>query len=607
MLSYCLQIVIFQLIFLISYDLFHKKDTFFNWNRGFLLITPILSLLLPFAKVAFFKTPVTTAYVEKLESAITLTRILQPTNPHVTTIIPTAEHIGLISTLNVWEWIYIIGIAITFILLCHKLTLLYRTYQKTTKKRIGNITLATLQNGNQAFSFWNTIFIGDQFSKMEYEQIIVHELVHIKHKHSLDQMIFEILKIVLWWNPLVYIYQSRMTELHEFIADKSATQQIGIKKYVYQLLNSTFQTEEIPFVQQFFNHSSIKKRIVMLQKQKSKSIHRFKYLFIVPALIGILTYTSCSEDEKKDMVENHIDKNEYNKPPKIRKPNLNYITPSPIFDYKLDNFLLANTSEKTEAIITLVNIKTKENIRSQYIPSNTSSFIRNIPEGKYYLQIIYGTDLRQKMVDGQQQYYFAKNEMYRKYDPILDFSLKQKTKENSFEVPSYKLELEVELENNILIKTYREQKGDILELQTKQKPKSKQKKHIAEPECLNKNSSYDKKLDNYLKLEIGDHVEEVLIDVTHTETKEVVRKIHLTKNSTQYIRNIPEDTYSLQIVYGNGYIEKEENGICTATFKNITKTEEGKDLLDFNVIRTEDGKHVPSYSMSIDLLPEDLE
>ena len=58
MIQYILETLAFQLVFLMVYDLFLRKETFFQWNRVYLLLTFILSLVLPWIHVEALKTTV---------------------------------------------------------------------------------------------------------------------------------------------------------------------------------------------------------------------------------------------------------------------------------------------------------------------------------------------------------------------------------------------------------------------------------------------------------------------------------------------------------------------------------------------------------------------
>jgi bla regulator protein BlaR1 len=111
-------------------------------------------------------------------------------------------------------------------------------------------------------------------------------------------LFYELMRIVFWFNPLVYVYQSRISELHEFIADAKVSK--SHKKEQYQnLLAEVFQTHHISFINQFFKSSLIKKRVVMLQKSKSQKVWQLKYLLLLPLIAGMLCYTSCEGNNSK--------------------------------------------------------------------------------------------------------------------------------------------------------------------------------------------------------------------------------------------------------------------------------------------------------------------
>ena len=89
-----------------------------------------------------------------------------------------------------------------------------------------------------------------------------------------------------------------MSALQEFIADASVVQQIEKRDYYENLLSKLFQTETISFINTFFNHSLIKKRIVMLQKSKSTKKVLVKYLAVLPIIGAMVIFTSCVNEVK---------------------------------------------------------------------------------------------------------------------------------------------------------------------------------------------------------------------------------------------------------------------------------------------------------------------
>ncbi|MDO6517378.1 M56 family metallopeptidase [Zobellia uliginosa] len=284
MIQYILESMAFQLVFLVIYDALLKRETFFQWNRFYLLGTFLASLVLPFVKIEAFKTTVEQSYIEYGES-------LWGVNNAIT--VGAQENADFHIS---WQMILFgLGALVSTILLVYKLRQLYLLKVKGEKMSFAEFTQILIPNSTMAFSFFKSIFIGDKVSKKDYTNIIAHELVHIKHGHTWDLLFFELMRIVGWFNPLVYVYQNRISELHEFIADAKVAKRDRNEQYQL-LLSQVFQTQNISFINHFFKSSLIKKRIVMLQKSQSKSVFKLKYLALVPLVLGMLFYTSCDRE-----------------------------------------------------------------------------------------------------------------------------------------------------------------------------------------------------------------------------------------------------------------------------------------------------------------------
>jgi hypothetical protein len=69
------------------------------------------------------------------------------------------------------------------------------------------------------------------------------------------------------------------------------------------LLSNFFQVENIAFINQFYKQTLIKKRIIMMKKKQSKKMNQLKYLVLIPVLLSMLFYTSCSENLSADLGE----------------------------------------------------------------------------------------------------------------------------------------------------------------------------------------------------------------------------------------------------------------------------------------------------------------
>ncbi len=285
MLQYIVECITFQLVFLVIYDLFLKRETFFQWNRVYLLFTYVLSIVLPWVKIEAFRTSVPLTFEEYPEFWWNLERQA----------ITIQEAESSLLQLTWQEGVLYSGMLVATLLFCYKIAQVYRLKKKGIRIKYADFTQIIIPDSTMAFSFFRSIFLGDKVIAKNHRNIIAHELVHIKQGHTWDLLFFELMRITGWFNPLVYVYQSRTAELHEFIADAHVAKDCKSEHY-QQLLSQVFQTEHISFINQFFTKSLIKKRIVMLQKSKSKKVWQLKYLLLVPVLMGMLLYTSCENN-----------------------------------------------------------------------------------------------------------------------------------------------------------------------------------------------------------------------------------------------------------------------------------------------------------------------
>ena len=142
------------------------------------------------------------------------------------------------------------------------------------------------------------------------EHIINHEKAHVQQWHSIDTILAHLLVITLWFNPFVWLYKKAVQQNLEFLADAYALKLANNHKlYQFTLLktcNATYSTE---LTNNFYN-SLIKKRILMLHKNKSENKSQWKYLLLLPLLVAfVFTFnTKVIAQEKEKLIE--IIKNE---------------------------------------------------------------------------------------------------------------------------------------------------------------------------------------------------------------------------------------------------------------------------------------------------------
>ena len=296
---YIIQVILFQLAFFVIYEVLLEKETFFKLNRAYLIATPILSFLIPFIKIGSLQQSAPARVMQEFsdQTMILMPEIMIGGTSNVAYTNPVQAD----PSFNWLSWLYLAGVVISLSIFIFKLIKLQKIARKSKILHARYYELREVPNSDTAFTYFNKLYIGDQISEKDRQHIITHELVHLHDHHGSDLMVFELLKILFWFNPLIYIFQSRLATLHEYIADSTTVQKSGKKQYFEQLLNNAFGTENFSFTNQFFSHSLIKKRIIMLQKNQSSNISKFKFLLIIPMLLLMLTYVACSDDNSAEI------------------------------------------------------------------------------------------------------------------------------------------------------------------------------------------------------------------------------------------------------------------------------------------------------------------
>lgn len=148
MFQYIFQVVLFQLLFLLIYDGFLKRETFFNYNRIYLLATVILSFILPFVQLGIFENTVPQQLIIKLPEVVIGNLDPEPTVFKVQGATQTANE-------NIWQWHYIIyiGMLLATVIFVAKLVKLIWLIENNPRRWQGDILLIKLMKSSAAFSF----------------------------------------------------------------------------------------------------------------------------------------------------------------------------------------------------------------------------------------------------------------------------------------------------------------------------------------------------------------------------------------------------------------------------------------------------------------------
>lgn len=162
-----------------------------------------------------------------------------------------------------------------------------------------NTQIVLIESKTLPYSFFKYIFV----SRSDYEngkiekELIIHEQTHCLQYHSVDILIIELVKIVLWFNPLIWLFRKAMQLNHEFLADNKVLATHDLNDYQGTLLNLVCRNNST-YLASNFNYSLTKKRLIMMTKSNSRSKATFRKIAAIPLFL-ILTITLSFSQEIK--------------------------------------------------------------------------------------------------------------------------------------------------------------------------------------------------------------------------------------------------------------------------------------------------------------------
>jgi len=256
-------------IFYFCYNLFLQRDTFFQSHRWFFIVGLITAILIPLVVIPIYIT------VQPQEFIYTVSNLAYSNENTITPI----------DWNRVLTTIYFLGVSIFATRLLIHIYSLVSLIIRNKKQRSGKFIFVKVEDNISPFSFFNWIvFNPNQFKQTELEQIITHEKVHANQFHSIDILLIQIASVVFWCNPLIWFYKKELHQNLEFIADNEAQKQVSCEKsYQHLLLKASMPNYQMALTNNFYN-SLIKKRIVMLHKNRSKNRNHWKFILILPLL-----------------------------------------------------------------------------------------------------------------------------------------------------------------------------------------------------------------------------------------------------------------------------------------------------------------------------------
>lgn len=283
--QYLLKLSISLAVVYLFYALVLRRLTFHTWNRWYLLGYSLLAFFIPFINIS----PMlehgawNENTVVQLIPVMGVYEVAKPAN-----------------AIDGWTACLVLLIAgVVFMLV--RLLIQYLSFRHIRKSSQlisdGSVKIYQVDKQIIPFSFGRSIFINqDQHSEHELKEIIRHEFIHVKQRHTTDILWSEVLCMLNWYNPFAWLIRQSIRQNLEFIADHQVLK-AGLDRRQYQYLLLKVVGVPAFAIANQFNFSSLKKRIAMMNKMRSAKVHLIKFLFVLPLLtILLLAFRSVAID-----------------------------------------------------------------------------------------------------------------------------------------------------------------------------------------------------------------------------------------------------------------------------------------------------------------------
>ena len=296
--AYLIKSSVCILFYELFYRLFLRGETFHRLNRMILLMSLVLSLLLPLLDVSGW---FSFAGQDGAMPVTELTFSLQE-------LVVDQRTAGLLEHQGIAAWAVIFGVYLAGIILLLLKNLLVFVYLHRLLKRCRQEQTADGQvyyrcpDRMGPFSWLGRVVLSSADDGPLTDCILAHERAHAALGHSFDLLLVELFLCFQWFNPAAWWLKKDLRLLHEYEADRYVLAS-GFDARAYQLLLIRKSVgPKLYNMVHSFNNYSLKKRITMMMKRKSKFWTQAKSLYVLPLGGFVLALFACV-DGKKPTVE----------------------------------------------------------------------------------------------------------------------------------------------------------------------------------------------------------------------------------------------------------------------------------------------------------------
>ena len=294
---YILKSSVCLVLFYLFFRLLLSKETFHRFNRMALLGVLFFSLLIPCIEVT------TRHQVEVQQAVLSIEQLLLMAELEATPAnVGAVQETPTISWVQIVLLVYLAGILFLVCRNIYSLICLFRLVHSGKHEKLEKgVTLVVHNQEIAPFSWMKYIVISRKDLEENGREILIHEMAHIHHRHSVDLLVADICIFFQWFNPGAWLLKQELQNIHEYEADETVINEgVNAKEYQLLLIKKAVGTRLYSMANSF-NHSKLKKRITMMLKEKSNPWARLKYLYVLP--LAAIAVTAFARPEISEKVE----------------------------------------------------------------------------------------------------------------------------------------------------------------------------------------------------------------------------------------------------------------------------------------------------------------
>jgi len=278
--KYILELAISLSVFYTFYELILKRDTWFRFNRYFLLFGLIFSVILPLLDFSATSINVNSQNQFEFNEFLSFASTVNSFEDKTVQSIAKPDYLLMF---------YIVIGSIFLIRFIYQVILIVKTVHAYEIIKYQNYRIVFIEKSGSPFSFFNFIFINkDDFSSIGSKELLLHEIAHARQKHSIDIILLEIILVLQWFNPFIYRYRQAFKEIHEYLADREVIRSNNDKIAYQKLIIDQIEKKFSYSLASHFNYSLTKNRIKMMTRINSSKKSMIKLILVVPIVTLLL-------------------------------------------------------------------------------------------------------------------------------------------------------------------------------------------------------------------------------------------------------------------------------------------------------------------------------